>query len=237
MGVLGPGLVVWREESSRDGWTHLTHVLPHSFSHHSLGPPGSGGFAPFGFDGIFQGAATCFFGFVGFDAIATTGNMVIVLPIRGLGTGWAILRHRDWEKVSLLLNMEEGIWFCAFTPACLLTQYFLPSCRGRSPGSPAVHPLQHRGLTLYLLFGVFWCLSSTHPHGALLPDSSWEPLAASFSPYWVGPCQICRDCWHLLCSFIQVSVKVFSPFTVRCSGNPSLVIWEIRWRDILLQLR
>ena len=35
--------------------------------------------------------------------------MVIVLPIRGLGTGWAILRHRDWEKVSLLLNMEEGI--------------------------------------------------------------------------------------------------------------------------------
>ena len=79
---------------------NLPHVLPHSFSHHSLGPPGSGGFAPFGFDGIFRGAATCFFGFVGFDAIATTGNMVIVLPIRGLGTGWAVLRHRGWEKVT-----------------------------------------------------------------------------------------------------------------------------------------
>lgn len=53
-------------------WSIPKESIPESVRENRGG--GEGGFMPFGIAGIMAGAAKCFFGFVGFDCVATTGE-------------------------------------------------------------------------------------------------------------------------------------------------------------------
>ncbi|XP_067647147.1 cationic amino acid transporter 3 [Eurosta solidaginis] len=63
-------LVAGAINSDPANWTISKDQLPD-------GKYGQGGFMPFGIAGVMAGAAKCFFGFVGFDCIATTGEEAI----------------------------------------------------------------------------------------------------------------------------------------------------------------
>ena len=226
-GRWSPGLVAWREESSRDGWAHPTHVLLHSFSHHSLGPFGYGGFAPFGFDGILRGAALCFYSFVGFDGIVMKGNMVIVSPIKGLGTVSAARWDRGCRWLACFGRCKrKGDFFLlfAFTPV-----FSWPSTsthlQGEKPEilsvpslwawwSPSVlafwHTLVSRHqspswcpTTRFILSAPYCRLFSTL--GGTLTDMSW--LLSSCVLFYTGQCHGFLPVWCQILRYLSVGMR------------------------------
>lgn len=68
---------------------------------------GSGGFVPYGFDGIIRGSAKCFYAFIGFDAIATTGeevrNAKRTIPLSIIIT--LIIVSLSYSSVSAVLTL------------------------------------------------------------------------------------------------------------------------------------
>uniref|UniRef100_A0A672ZJG2 High affinity cationic amino acid transporter 1-like n=1 Tax=Sphaeramia orbicularis TaxID=375764 RepID=A0A672ZJG2_9TELE len=71
-GLVKGNLKNWRIDPEEILNTTNMTISPHL----CLKSIGAGGFMPFGWTGVLSGAATCFYAFVGFDCIATTGEEV-----------------------------------------------------------------------------------------------------------------------------------------------------------------
>ena len=133
--------------------------------------------------------------------VSTIFSVLMALPLKVTWSLWVPSGVWEqtgcpWLRGNLFVEYKKKGDFVISPECVLLTQHFFPFGRVRSYKSSSFHPLEHHDHNLHLLFGLLQCLSGTHPHGALLPDSASRPFATKRSPQLVAPRQILRDYWH-----------------------------------------
>jgi len=135
-------------QSSLENWSLSTNQT-------RIEERGTGGFFPFGLSGTLSGAATCFYGFVGFDAIATTGEETKKKPTASIPI--AII-------LSLLVVCLSYTGISSVLT--LMMPYYLQDC-----DAPLPAVFQHVGMswagTIVSLGGLFGL--STSLLGAMFP--------------------------------------------------------------------
>ncbi|KAB1273269.1 Cationic amino acid transporter 3 [Camelus dromedarius] len=109
-----------------------------TYSSEGLGPLGSGGFVPFGFDGILRGAALCYYLFSGFAVIVNKGNMLIVFPIRGKGA------RNPQRSIPLSMAISIFICFLVFSGVSASLTFMVPYYQ-TDPYNPLPQALLHVG--------------------------------------------------------------------------------------------
>lgn len=109
---------------------------------------GEGGFLPYGFGGVIKGAAKCFFGFVGFDSIAATGEEA----------------KNAKKSIPLSINLTLIVVFLAYFGISVVLTLMVPYYE-QDPTTPLISAFDivgwhWAGLTIGIgsLFGLSACL-------------------------------------------------------------------------------